>query len=346
MKSETFNPENLARPNVLRMKAYTSARDEFTGQASTLLDANENPFDDGLNRYPDPRQRALKAEIADWKGVSEDQIFLGNGSDEAIDLLYRVFCDPGKDAVLLTPPTYGMYKVCAALNDIEILEVPLDGNFQPETAEIIRTCQLEKPKMLFLCSPNNPTGNLIDPAAIETIMQQFSGIVVLDEAYIDFAPGKSFLPKLADYPNLVILQTFSKAMGLAGIRLGMAFASPEIIALLNKIKPPYNVNILTQQAALQQLKNRSETDLERNTLMDEREKLRIGLKQLPNVQHIYPSDANFLSVEFENPQEVYQLLMAQGIIVRDRSHEVKNTLRITIGTPAQNKNLLQILKNA
>jgi len=340
-----FDLTQIVRPNVLKMAAHSSARDEFTGEARMWLDANENPYPSDVNRYPDPRQRALKQKLGAIKGVSPANIFLGNGSDEAIDLLFRAFCEPGKDKVLVFPPTYGMYKVSAALNDVELLTLPLTADFQLNLAEAKAICKAERPKMLFICSPNNPTGNLIPQSQIIALASACEGIVVVDEAYIDFAPEGSMLPQIGqgDIPNLVVMQTFSKAWGMAGIRLGMAFASEAIIQIFDKIKPPYNVNSLTQQVALARLEEVAEVKQKVVEIVAEREKMKIQLAQLKGVKRILPSDANFLLVEWDNPLHVFQSMIEEGIILRDRRSAVPNCLRITIGTPDENEILMQKL---
>lgn len=334
----------LARPNILSLKPYSSARSEFAGAAEIFLDANENPFDTGLNRYPDPLQKALKEKIADWRGVAADRIFLGNGSDEAIDLLVRIFCEPGKDHIILLPPTYGMYQVSADIAGVDIRQVPLTSAFQPDVPAVLAAAD-EHSKLLFLCSPNNPSGNLFAMQHIEALLEGFQGIVVVDEAYIDFAAGPVCLPLLEKYPRLVVLQTFSKAWGLAGIRLGMAFADKAIIHLLNKVKPPYNINQLTQEAALKALDNKSEYEQWVKTLLGQRTLLTQYLLGLDFVERVYPSDANFVLVKMQNPQAVYQYLVEQGIIVRDRSNVMRceGCLRITIGRPDENQQLMNAL---
>ena len=309
---------NWVRASILRLKPYSSARDEYSGDALVFLDANENPFDSPYNRYPDPLQRKLKERIVVLKQVSPEAIFLGNGSDEPIDLLIRAFCEPAIHNVLRMDPTYGMYEVAAGVNNVGVIRVPLTGDYQLKASRLLAAVTPET-RMIFLCSPNNPTGNALDPGEIVKVIRGFPGPVVLDEAYIDFAPGRSFLPRLAEFPNLVILQTFSKAWGMAGIRLGMAFADPEIIAVLTKIKYPYNVNILTQQAALAQLANPQEKEEWVAALLKERKKLATALSQLPQVEKVWPSDANFLLVKVKNARKVYEFLVRQGIVVRDRS---------------------------
>ncbi|TAE51361.1 MAG: histidinol-phosphate transaminase [Bacteroidetes bacterium] len=339
----------IIRPHVLNLKPYSSARDEFTGEAEVFLDANENAFGSVthavFNRYPDPLQKAVKEKLAVVKGVSPDQIFLGNGSDEAIDLLVRACCDPARDHVLLLPPTYGMYQVSADIAAVKTVLAPLRPDFQidlPETISLLRPGT----KLVFICSPNNPSGNAMDPAHIRQVLQHAPGLVVLDEAYIDFAPEKSFLPLLAEFPNLVILQTFSKAWGLAALRIGMAFAHPNLIAVLNRIKAPYNLNAVTQQLALEALERVEEKNRMVTGVLEEREKLVAALSELPLVQQVFPSDANFLLVKFPEPDRIYQYLMEQGIIVRNRSKVLHcaGCLRITVGTVEENEKLLEKLK--
>lgn len=336
----------LLRPNILSLKPYSSARDEFSGSASVFLDANENPYDTGYNRYPDPHQLEVKKRIAEIKGVEPNQIFLGNGSDEPIDLLFRAFCNPGIDNVVAIEPSYGMYTVSAAINDIEVKKVILTDNFELESSKVLAAVN-EKTKLIFLCSPNNPSGNLLDKKEIIHIMENFHGLVIIDEAYIDFAPGATLLPELKNYPNLVVLQTFSKAWGLAGIRLGMAFASTEIIAVLSKIKYPYNINSLTQQRVTQSLQKSDEMEQWVKIIIDEREKLAKQLKQLSFVLKVYPSDANFLLVKMEGAREKFEYLMNQGVILRDRTKVTlcDQCLRVTVGSPEENKELIEKLKN-
>jgi histidinol-phosphate aminotransferase len=336
---------SLLRPNILSLKPYSSARDEFSGSASVFLDANENPYDTGYNRYPDPYQQEVKKRIAEIKGVQLNQIFLGNGSDEPIDLLYRAFCNPGIDNSVIIEPSYGMYTVSADINDIEIRKVLLNDEYQIEASKLLAAAD-DKTKLIFLCSPNNPTANSLDRKEIIKIINGFGGIVIVDEAYIDFAPGTTLLTELDQYPNLVVLQTFSKAWGLAGIRLGMAFASPEIIGILSKIKYPYNINALTQQRVMQSLQNVEEKDTWVKTIIEERAKLAEELKQSPFVQKIYPSDANFLLVKMEGAREKFEYLMNSGIIVRDRSKVAlcEGSLRITVGSPEENRELIIKLK--
>ena len=341
----------LARKNILELEPYSSARDEFSGKARIFMDANENAYGAPLeavkdfHRYPDPRQRKLKEKLSQIYGLPEERIFLGNGSDEAIDLLIRVFAQPGKDRILLTPPTYGMYKVCAQINDVGIENVPLTSEFQLNLPAL--KSALKPPvKIMFLCSPNNPTGNAFPLNEIEQILQEFNGILVVDEAYIDFAPKKSAFPLLDRYPHLAILRTFSKAWGSAKIRLGMAFGSPQVISLLNKIKMPYNVSGLTQEAALRLLENRDAWQNGIKTIIRQREELIRQLKTLPVVKHIFPSDTNFILVRFERAKEVYRYLTQKGIIVRDRTSALhcEDCLRITVGTEEENAQLIGALR--
>ena len=311
-----------------------------------FLDANENPFNEPYNRYPDPLQKELKQKISVLKNTSANQIFLGNGSDEPIDLLIRAFCEPGIDNIVTIDPTYGMYQVAADTNNIEVIKVSLTQDFELDSKQVLQEVTT-KTKLIFLCSPNNPSGNSLNKESILEIIQNFNGPVVVDEAYIDFAPGKSLLPEINKYPNLVILQTFSKAWGMAGIRLGMAFASVEIIQVLNKIKYPYNINILTQKKALELLDNKEQVDIWVKKLIEEREKMAKYLAKLHFVTKIYPSDANFLLVSMTDARGIYNYLVENGIIVRDRSkiHLCDNSLRITIGTMDEDIVLLQALKD-
>jgi histidinol-phosphate aminotransferase len=338
--------DKLLRPNILGLNPYASARDEYSGEARIWLDANENPYDrEGLNRYPDPYQRKLKARIAQLKAVATPNIFLGNGSDEAIDLLIRAFCRPGIDKVLTFTPTYGMYKVSATINDVQVIEVPLDADFQPDTDTAWKHMRDKNVKIAFLCSPNNPTGNLMDSARVMELLQHFEGITVIDEAYIDFAEAESWSLKLAEFPRLVVLQTLSKAYGLAGIRLGMAFAAKEVTGILNRIKPPYNVNALTQQEALRQLEDRRKVQSEVKSILRERQKLSEVLACLPIFTRVYPSDANFVLAISPRAEEVYSRLSAKGVVIRNRSNVLPGALRITVGTPEENDQLIDMLRN-
>lgn len=340
-----MNLEKLLRQNIKQLTAYSSARDEFSGEAMVFLDANENPYNAPYNRYPDPLQIELKTEIAQLKGCSVKQIFLGNGSDEPIDLLFRAFCNPGIDNVVSITPTYGMYQVAADINNVEVRTAQLNEEFQFYADELLQAAD-EHTKLMFLCSPNNPTGNLLDAHEITKLITSFSGLVILDEAYIDFADEASFLPKLQQYPNLIILQTFSKAWGMAGIRLGMAFASENIINVLNKIKYPYNINVLTQTKAKELLRNTEQKTQWVNELLEERITLAQQLEQLPFVVHIYPSDANFLLVKMHDALGIYTYLLEEGVVVRNRSKIIlcNNCLRITVGSPKENEQLVEKLK--
>ena len=338
--------KNLIRPNIQKMTAYSSARSEFKGQAHIFLDANENPFDTGLNRYPDPLQWAVKKQISKLKNIEIQSIFLGNGSDEVIDLLIRIFCEPRKDAIMILPPTYGMYQVSAAISDVEVQKVLLTNDYQLDVPAILESIEANT-KLLFVCSPNNPTGNCFEPKAIRALLQGFEGIVVVDEAYIDFAEQESCIHLLKEYANLVVTQTFSKAWGLAGIRLGMAFAAAEIVEILNKVKPPYNVNQLTQNAALKSLQNVERYENERKKILQQRVFLKEKLKSFSFVEKVHPSDANFLLVKVKDAQELYDFLISKGIIVRNRSKVIlcKGCLRFTVGTAKENLELLKELVN-
>jgi histidinol-phosphate aminotransferase len=333
------NIQKLVRSNILKLKPYSSARDEFSGKEGIFLDANENPYGD-LNRYPDPYQSKLKEKIAELKSIPINQIFVGNGSDEVIDLMYRIFCEPAKDKVIICPPTYGMYEVSANINDIEITKIPLTQNFQVDVEKVI---EIKNAKILFLCSPNNPTGNILKD--VEKLIKKFEGIVVVDEAYIDFSEAPSFITKLNLYPNLVVMQTFSKALGLAGARVGMAFSSTEIIALMNKVKPPYNVSKPNQDIALKQLENQALLHTQKEKINAQKVWLKNALAGLSIVLKIYPSDANFLLLEVKKPDDLYQYLIEQKVIVRNRNSVVKNCIRITIGKEHENKLLINAIKD-
>ncbi len=338
--------KELTRPNIWALKPYSSARDEYNGAAaSVFLDANENPYNLPHNRYPDPLQRDLKAELTRIKQVKAENIFLGNGSDEAIDLVFRAFCEPGVDNVVAIDPTYGMYKVCADVNNVEYRKVLLDDAFQ-FTADALLAATDEHTKLIFLCSPNNPTGNDLLRTEIEKTLATFSGLVIIDEAYNDFSSAPSFLQQLDKHPNLVVFQTFSKAWGCAAIRLGMAFASAEIISIFNKIKYPYNVNQLTQQQALSMLQRYDEIEGWVKELIAERGRLMDAFSTLTCVKEIFPSDANFFLARVTDAGAIYNYLVAKGIIVRNRSSIslCGNCLRVTVGTPAENKTLLEALQ--
>jgi len=337
----------LIRPSIAAMKPYSSARDEFQSQDNNLvfLDANESPFQNDLNRYPDPQQILLKTKLATLKQVLPDQILLGNGSDEVLDLLFRAFCEPNQDAVLTLTPTYGMYGVLANLNAIENQAVTLNSKFQIKIDDVLKAIH-PNTKMIFICSPNNPSGNLLDTKAIEGILEAFGGLVVIDEAYIDFTDSKSWIERLSEFPNLVVTQTLSKAYGLAGIRLGICYASTDIISVLNKIKPPYNINLLTQNAAFEGISNQENTKKQIDMILSEREKLIQNLNNLSFVKTIFPSDANFILIRVDDANMRYTQLIAKGIIVRNRHGQplCDHCLRITVGTPEENLKLIQALQ--
>ena len=338
--------KELTRPNIWDLKPYSSARDEYKGaEATVFLDANENPYNNPFNRYPDPLQRDLKELLAPIKGVKSENIFLGNGSDEAIDLVYRAFCEPEKDNVVAIDPTYGMYKVCADVNNVDYRNVLLDENYQFSADKLLAATD-ERTKLIFLCSPNNPTGNDLLQSELEKVVNEFEGLVILDEAYNDFSDRPSYLSQLDKYPNLIILQTFSKAYGCAAIRLGMAFASKEIIDILNKIKYPYNVNLLTQQQAMNMLKDYSQVESWVKTLIEERAYLEKEFVALACTEKIYHSDANFFLAKVSDAKAIYNYLVAKGIIVRNRTSITlcKDCLRVTVGTRGENNQLLETLK--
>ena len=343
-----FNIINLVRDNVKRMKPYSTARDEFEDfdMADIIyLDANENPYENGVNRYPDPQQSNVKSVLATLNKVSKNQILLGNGSDEVLDLIFRAFCEPKVDNVITLPPTYGMYGVLANLNAIENREVLLSSDFQPKLEQIMREVD-SNTKIIFLCSPNNPTGNSFSQENVRYLLKNFEGLVVIDEAYVDFAEKESWLNKLSDYPNLIITQTLSKAYGLAGIRLGICYASADVISILNKIKPPYNVNELTQRRALDRLGEREKINFEIASIVRQREVL---LKILPNLKFVkktYPTEANFILIKVDDANKRYNELIAKGIVIRNRTTQplCENCLRLTIGTEEENKKLIEVLK--
>jgi len=347
MSKIAFDIDNFIRPNVAKMKPYSSARDEFKDfdKEMIFLDANENPFESNVNRYPDPQQRELKTILSKQKNIPTNQILLGNGSDEVLDLIFRAFCEPAIDNIITLPPTYGMYSVLANLNDIENREVLLDPDFQPNLDEISKTAD-KRTKLLFICSPNNPSGNLIAFEEIFQLLNTFKGIVVIDEAYIDFANAESWIEKLNDFPNLIVTQTLSKAYGLAGIRLGICYASAAIISVLNKIKPPYNINKLTQQTAIAQLQHTEKIKNDLYSLIAEKEISLKALVEVDFIKKIYPTDANFILIKVDNAEKRYAQLLENGIVVRNRSSQplCRNTLRITIGTTSENKKLITTLK--
>lgn len=345
-----INLESLVRKNIRNLKPYSSARDEFKGKADIFLDANENslgsPIQSQWNRYPDPRQTELKKAISQLKNVATDRIFLGNGSDEAIDLLVRAFCEPASDQIMILPPTYGMYQVCADINNVSIVSCPLTADFNLDVPAILNNLT-DYVKMLFICSPNNPSANAMRQSDIEQILQNSNAIVVVDEAYIDFSGKPSLLPLLDKYANLVILQTFSKAWGLASLRLGMAFADPYIIHILTNIKPPYNISGLTQQMAMEAIQNIELKNKMVATLLVQRTYLMENLQQLQTVDQVFPSDTNFILVRFKNSKRIFDQLIQSGIIIRDRSKALhcENCLRFTVGTELENKRLIEKLKS-
>jgi len=342
-----FDLSKIIRPNIVNLSPYSSARDEYSGSGSILLDANENPFNDPVNRYPDPMQRNLKAKISDLLGTPPNHIFLGNGSDEAIDLLIRAFCVPSVSNIITIDPTYGMYEVSAATNDIPLIRVSLNADFSLNANALLNAVNLNT-RIIMLCSPNNPTANLLDRGEMLRIARNFNGLLVVDEAYIDFSGNNGLLEDLSAFPNLVLLRTFSKAWGLAGIRLGMAIASDEIIKILSKIKYPYNINRLTQEYALKTIADPSKKEKWVKTIIEERQNLESELDKLPFLLKRYPSDANFILARFSNAKEVYNFLREKGLIVRDRSKVLlcDNCLRITVGAPNENRLLLHELKNS
>lgn len=345
----TFSINQLLRPHIANLSPYSSARDEYTGKEGIFLDANENPFGSitqaAYNRYPDPYQSELKQRIGKIKNISADRIFLGNGSDEAIDLLFRAFCNPGKDNIIILPPTYGMYEVSAGINDVAIQRVNLSDEFQLRPEEILSRVN-DLTKIIFICSPNNPSGNEMKKEAILQILEGFQGLVVVDEAYIDFSASPSFIQLLDQYPNLLVMQTFSKAWGLASLRLGMAFASSDIIQVLNRIKPPYNISGLTQETVIAALGEVDKMKAMVSEILKERQKLKEALERLSLVRKVYPSDANFLLVQIKGARQIYNYLIDHKIIVRDRSKVVlcEDCLRITVGTGQENTSLLEALQ--
>ncbi|WP_419511386.1 histidinol-phosphate transaminase [Alistipes sp.] len=335
----------LVRPNILALQPYSTARDEYQGgEIEVWLDANESPYDNGVNRYPDPHQRELKKQLAALKGVRPEQVFIGNGSDEAIDLAFRIFCEPGRDNAVSIAPTYGMYRVAAQTNDVEMREVPLGPDFSLPVEALLAAAD-DRTKLLWLCSPNNPTGNALPEREIEQLLRRFEGMVVLDEAYIDFAEGRGFLPRLGEFANLIVLQTLSKAWGMAGLRLGLAYASEEIATLYGRVKYPYNINTLTQQAVAETL--RRDISAEITEIRSERERLAQALAAEACIERIYASQANFLLVKTAAPDRLYRELLAAGVIVRNRSRirGCEGCLRITVGRPGENERLLETVKN-
>ncbi len=336
-----FNLNKLVRKNILALQPYSSARDEYKGKDAIFLDANENPFGE-LNRYPDPKQIELKKKLSEIKNIAINNIFVGNGSDEVIDLAYRIFCEPGVDKALTFTPTYGMYDVSAGVNNVDLIKIPLNDQFQINLEAVEKYLKEEKLKLIFICSPNNPTGNNMDK--IESIIENFNGIVFIDEAYIDFSNADSFIKMIKQYPNIIISQTFSKAWGLAAARVGTAYASEEIIALYNKVKPPYNVSKLNQEEALKTLLAVDNFDKNKAIILKEREKLIDNLSSLSIVKKIYPSDANFILVEVDDANTLYEKLVASKLITRNRNSVVKNCLRITVGSKEENEELIKVIQ--
>ena len=334
----------IVRPNILNLQPYSSARDEYNGSDGIFLDANENPYGE-LNRYPDPYQKELKDGLAELKKINPENIFVGNGSDEVIDLAFRIFCEPGKDKALTFSPTYGMYDVSAAINNIELLKIPLTEEFQIKTSELKQYLNNKGIKLIFICSPNNPTGNSIAIRDLEAVLKNFNGIVIIDEAYIDFSSVESCIKLLKNYSNLIISQTFSKAWGLAAARVGIAYANKEIINLYNKVKPPYNISKLNQQSAITALSN--STNYERNIqlILNEKERLATVLKSIDVIKKVYPSDANFFLIEVKDANKIYNTLSTKRIITRNRNTVIKNCIRITVGTKTENDKLINELKN-
>lgn len=343
-----MNILNLVRKNIRNIQPYASARDEFTESTSNMLffDANENPFNNGLNRYPDPQQLSVKEKLSKLKNTPKENILLGNGSDEVLDLIFRAFCEPNKDEIIILPPTYGMYKVLANINAVKVKEVELTSDFQPKTQTILLSTKRES-KILFLCSPNNPTGNSFSNKEVEKLLNLFNGIVVIDEAYIDFSEQTSWLDRLEEFPNLIITQTLSKAYGLAGIRLGACYASKQIINVLNTIKPPYNINQLTQEKALNQLDRITDVNTQVLELLLQRKSMINNLKEIDFIKKIYPTDANFILIKVDDAIQRYNQLIQKGIVVRNRSSQAlcNNCLRISIGTEKENKKLISTLKS-
>lgn len=348
MENGEFSLERLLRENIKSIKPYSSARDEFQGIPDNMvfIDANENPFNNGLNRYPDPQQRGLKFRLSEINNIPANQILLGNGSDEVLDLIFRAFCEPNQDDIITLPPTYGMYAVLAGLNAVTNVEIELDSNFQPKVDFILKAVRSQT-KLVFLCSPNNPTANSFNAELIEKLLNNFNGIVIIDEAYVDFSKEESWLSRLEEFPNLIITQTLSKAYGLAGIRLGICYASAAIIAVLNKIKPPYNINQLTQNEALIRLNDLNVVQNEVSRILTERKTLQSELQSINFVRTAYDSDANFLLVKVDNANLRYDQLIKQGIVVRNRTTQplCENCLRITVGTEVENNELINILKS-
>lgn len=338
-----FSLEKIVRKNIWNLTPYSSARDEFKGTADVFLDANENPYGN-LNRYPDPQQIKIKEKLAKIKNVSTDQIFIGNGSDEVIDLAFRIFCEPGVDKALTFSPTYGMYDVSADINNIELIKQPLINDFQINLNQLQPYLDDPLVKIIFVCSPNNPTGNTLNTDDVEYIIENFEGVVIIDEAYIDFSSKKSFIEKINEYPNLIVSQTFSKAWGLAGVRVGVAYTNNAILDLYNRVKPPYNVSVLNQDAVLESLHNFSDVQKNIDIILEERSRLKQRLASIKKVNKIYPSDANFLLVNVDDADKTYNYLIEKKVIIRNRNKVINNCIRITVGTPEENEKLINALK--
>lgn len=338
-----FSLEKIVRKNIWNLTPYSSARDEFKGTADVFLDANENPYGN-LNRYPDPQQSKIKEKLAKIKNVNIDQIFIGNGSDEVIDIAFRIFCEPGVDKALTFSPTYGMYDVSADINNIELIKQPLINDFQINLNQLQPYLDDPFVKMIFVCSPNNPTGNTINEEDIEYILANFEGVVIIDEAYIDFSSKQSFIEKINEYPNLIVSQTFSKAWGLAGVRVGAAYTNKAILDLYNRVKPPYNVSVLNQEAVLESLNNLSDIEKNIDIILEERSRLKQRLASIKKVNKIYPSDANFLLVNVDDADKTYNHLIDEKVIIRNRNKVINNCIRITVGTPEENEQLINALK--
>ena len=338
MQMKKFELKSIVRPNIWELMPYSSARDEFTGNEGVFLDANENPFGD-RNRYPDPHQRELKKALSSRNNIPVDNIFIGNGSDEVIDLVYRIFCEPSRDSVIICPPTYGMYEVSANINNVNIIRIPLDDEFELNTDLILA----ESAKCIFICSPNNPTGNNLKN--IKEILDQFNGIVVVDEAYIDFSDSEGFMSTINKYPNLIVMQTFSKAWALAKARVGVAYSNSDIIALMDKTKPPYNVSGFNQQEAINALLDPKKFEQRVDIILEQRNLLERELYKLPFVKHIYPSDANFLLVKMSDAGAIYKYLVSNKVVVRNRDTVVPGCIRITVGSPEENSRLIEVLQN-
>ena len=338
-----FSLEKIVRKNIWNLTPYSSARDEFKGTADVFLDANENPYGN-LNRYPDPQQSKIKEKLVKIKNVNTNQIFIGNGSDEVIDIAFRIFCEPGVDKALTFSPTYGMYDVSADINNIELIKQPLINDFQINLNQLQPYLDDPLVKMIFVCSPNNPTGNTINEEDIEYILANFEGVVIIDEAYIDFSSKQSFIEKINNYPNLIVSQTFSKAWGSAGVRVGAAYTNKAILDLYNRVKPPYNVSVLNQEAVLESLNNLSDVEKNIDIILEERSRLKQRLASIKKVNKIYPSDANFLLVNVDDADKTYNYLIDEKVIIRNRNKVINNCIRITVGTPEENEQLINALK--